>query len=202
MHPLPCIDLSASQAQTAEVPNRSDLPPLPPPLDIDLGVFISHAIATEHAIAQAIMQPVSAPPIPHSPARSFHGTSPFGNNDHAEVDPWVVAQNDPRNTTTDNMGAEPVQSPATLHCPFNPVLCTIATNTYIGNISIISHDRDADTGLRPSTAHLMTLIMMLMTKVTEILDTLTAKKTGTEITALMILKHGRRVTTAETDKYL
>ncbi|KAJ8078338.1 hypothetical protein PM082_000545 [Marasmius tenuissimus] len=145
MHPVPCIDLSASQAQTAEVPNRSDSPPLPLPLDIDLGVFISHAIT------QAIMRPVSAPPIPHSPARSFRGTSPFSNNDNAEVDPWVVAQNDPRNTTTDNEGAEPVQSPATLHRPLNPVPHTIATNTYIGNISIISHDPDADTGLCPST---------------------------------------------------
>ncbi|KAL0058109.1 hypothetical protein AAF712_015231, partial [Marasmius tenuissimus] len=91
--------VDASQAQTAEVPNRSDSPPLPPPSDIDPGVFISHAIATAHAIAQAIMRPVSAPPIPNSPARSFRGTSPFGNNDNAEVDPWVVAQNDPRNTT-------------------------------------------------------------------------------------------------------
>ncbi|KAJ8074251.1 hypothetical protein PM082_012561 [Marasmius tenuissimus] len=151
MHPVPCIDLSASQEQTAEVPNCSDSPPLPPPSDIDPGVFISHAIATAHAIAQAIMRPVSAPPIPHSPAQSFRGTSPFGNNDNAEVDPWVVTQNDPRNTTTDNEGAEPVQSPATLNRPLNLVPCTIATNTYIGNISIISHNPDADTGLRPST---------------------------------------------------
>ncbi|KAJ8093242.1 hypothetical protein PM082_020728 [Marasmius tenuissimus] len=87
-------DLSASQAQTAEVPNRSDLPPLSPPSDIDPGVFISHAIATAHAIAQAIMRPVSAPPIPCSPTRSFRGASPLGNNANAEVDPWVVAQND------------------------------------------------------------------------------------------------------------
>ncbi|KAL0058367.1 hypothetical protein AAF712_014961 [Marasmius tenuissimus] len=144
---------ASNQDKLLKFPTVPVSPPLPPSSfgDILIRGFISHTIATAHAIAQAIMQPVSAPPIPHSPTQSFHGTSPFGNDDHAKVDPWVVAQNDLRNTTTDNEGAEPVQSPATLHHPLNPVPRTIATNTYIGNISIISHDPDADTGLCPST---------------------------------------------------